>query len=464
MKIQGNIGNGKNNGKYLAILLLFYCSTVIYLSNATANVPMMDYWKYITMLVDKAFTKGISFNDLWNYNGNGNIHRVPFQLWTFLLNASVFHLNTQIAIYAAPVVTAVTMVLIYRRTRRVFEENIWYWAGITLVTAFCFSWNAFEILTLEFSFAFAVRKLLFIVSFFAVNSFLTETEKNKQHAIEIAILFLFTITCFSGAYFAAYGLALSIVIIWDFFRKNREERKKYFFSYIIPGLGLLAGLFLYVYQMDSTSTASLGITFSFRMIIDFVKALTMAAGGMLAGAESPTNLITIAGIIFLAAQAVLLIVFFYQKQYRQSYIPIIISLYVFFLVAELLMGRGNIFSVRYLASSRYLFDFNLIVIADVWIILQSLRQEGKQKPILKKCLSCALMIYLGLGALLVYSSEWKTAPYRKLYYDNLAETLIHADEATDEQLLYYQDDVESVRKGIEIMKKYDLGVFRYTEK
>ena len=68
------------------------------------------------------------------------------------------------------------------------------------------------------------------------------------------------------------------------------------------------------------------------------------------------------------------------------------------------------------------------------------------------------MLFVGL--LSSYSKEWKIAPYRKIYCENLVEGINNIDNLSGDDFAPYQSDEQYVRKGVEIMKKYKLGIYR----
>ena len=55
----------KENIIFVSVLGLLFLFQLIYVSNATINVPVMDYWRYINNYVDKCFMGGVTFNELY---------------------------------------------------------------------------------------------------------------------------------------------------------------------------------------------------------------------------------------------------------------------------------------------------------------------------------------------------------------------------------------------------------------
>ena len=160
----------------------------------------------------------------------------------------------------------------------------------------------------------------------------------------------------------------------------------------------------------------------------------------------------------------MLFVFFRGKQYRHSYFPIIILLYVFSIILEIYAGRSAQFGVEVMKSSRYTIDTRLFLVADVWILIRMVMDSdtsGKAKKIKKLVVAGTIIVVLAVLTL-ANVNEYKIGPYRKIYCDNLIDTIQNIDEASDEDLTLFASDPATVREGVKIMKKYNLGVFQYS--
>ena len=452
---------------WILIFMLSICTllTLIYLSDATANVPVMDYWKYITHLVDDHFTYGTSFYDLWYYNGNNSIHHAPIQLALFLVNVRLFHHNTQIAMYCSAFLLCLCALIICKRFEALYKESSVFYKGcLSAIVLVCFCWNSYEILTLEFGFSFAMKMLFFFLSFILTDIYLENIADMKKNTCILACLYTFVITCIAAGYFVTYGAALSGIIIWDFFRKSNKEKREYFLSYCTLGFGMLAGVIIYFQNfsnMGSVKTSeSIGII---KTIGEVLLSYVYAFGGMIMGPESSGKMIVVGGTIFALVQIFVIAVYFIQKQYRKTYLPMMLIAYVVILICELYVGRGRTHGVQYLSSSRYCFDYNWIIVGDLWIVNQSLSENIEKKGQFCKGLRYAFVALVIGSVLFVNAVEWKKAPYRKVYFNNLVDKVMHVDELSDEELLPFQDDAVSVREGIKIMKKYKLGVFHYSD-
>ena len=83
----------KENRIFIWALILGLFFQLVYLSTASTNVPLMDYWQYINMFVEKMNNGGLTFADIWQ---NYGIHRSPLQFLYFIMNVRIFHLNVRV--------------------------------------------------------------------------------------------------------------------------------------------------------------------------------------------------------------------------------------------------------------------------------------------------------------------------------------------------------------------------------
>ena len=138
------------NGLYILILTFCFLGMLIYVSEASSNVPIMDYWKYLDTLGDKLFKGGVSFSDIYNING---VHRSVYQLVLFLINVKIFHWNTQISMYLSPIVMVINSIIFrkYIFIANTNAEKKYKDILSIIVTLMIFSLGPYEIIAQEFS-------------------------------------------------------------------------------------------------------------------------------------------------------------------------------------------------------------------------------------------------------------------------------------------------------------------------
>lgn len=140
-------------------------------------------------------------------------------------------------------------------------------------------------------------------------------------------------------------------------------------------------------------------------------------------------------------------------------------LYGVFQMLIILVGRIGSFDARYMISSRYAFDTKFVLIGDLCIMAMCFGSmyNGFEYHINKwgrvVCLSCVILMIGGI----LYNDciEYKKAPYRRIYLENMVEIMDNADRLDDEELAPLQADPNAIRKGVEIMKKYQIGIYKY---
>lgn len=449
------------NRIFVLVLVVALVMILIYQSSASANVPFMDYWKYIDRLVDKMYTQGVSFNDLYTSNG---VHRSPIQLFIFLCNVRLFHYNAQIEVYLGGMLLGVLGCVLYKELKKEMQcrsSNIWLNIGSICIVALLFNLNQWEILSDEFAFSFVLRLMAFELSFIITNNYLKNIKKDGSYAVEIAMLYTFTICGLSGAFFLAYGGALVVVIIWDFLRRENVEKKRYLKYYIILGLGLFLGAILYVVGLDMNTangtTSSIGIS----LLVKYFKAIVIMLGATIMGTSASQTLVIICGLGLCLIYIGSVILYFYKKMYKKTYLPILFMTYSLFIIFVICMGRVQ-YGFDYLCSSRYVGDTQLGILACIWIYciyLKGIMNFNKQN-MCKIIIMSIIVIILG-GIAYADINEWGIKGYRKEYYADINNLMLNIENLSDGELAKCQADPKSVRESVEIMKKYKIGLYQY---
>lgn len=448
-----------NNNVFVFVLVAVLIMTIIYVSEASSNVPIMDYWIYLDALVEKMYTQGISFSDIYSNNG---VHRTPIQLLLFLCNVRVCNLNPQVEIYLGAIGFAGVCCVLYKEYKHDFisnKINIFNVLAIISIVLSVFNYNQWEIITQQFSFSCSLRILFLIISFIVTNRFLQETKKYKNYAVEIGLLYVVYICGLCGMYFLAYGFALVVIMVWDFLMKGKYDKTKYFGQYFFLGVCLIVAAFLYLYGLDMGNTADKSISMDY--CYNLIKCYVLMIGTTLTGAQYSVNIIYIVGIILGCFHVFNIYIYLSRKFYQKTYIPFFLFLYCFAIIFVIFIGRSDRTDILYFTSSRYVLDTTLLIVADVWV--QSL--YWKEISLFSTCrtkytrciILCALIVVLGNA----YKNEISVAKYRKIYSNNLIEKMKNIDELNDDELIEFQASPEIVRRGIKKMKKYNLGFFEH---
>lgn len=445
-----------NNSIFLAVLILCFFGRLVYVSEASSNVPIMDYWRYLSELVEKSFISGESFSDLCSVNG---IHKTPYQLCLFLINIKLFHWNTQIAMYLASFVLVALCIYLYKIIKMVYSANGYIVQLLgAVISLIVFSLGAFEINAQEFALSFAIRIFLFII-ICQLTSIILNNKKFDNHTWLLGVCYLLAINLIGGAYSVGLSVAILFVLIFDFVKNCIQKIDFNKWKHIILILSLGLGDYIYMHGLVMTQDGNVsGGTMD--LIKSFCEGLLAVGGVSLFGSYISLKVAYITGSIIILVHAIFLFLYMKKKLYEKTYLPACLYAYVCIFYGMIFMGRGG-YGTEYLLSSRYIIDSSLAIIADIIVIVLLIKSVDKYK-MSTRVLSICTVVFIVIGVFSTNVKEMKMAPYRKMYDDKLIEIMLNIDNYSDDDLAGFQaQSPQQVREGVEIMKQYHLGVFYY---
>lgn len=458
----------KRNRFFFILLAVGIPLVFWYLSQATSNVPVMDYWKYLNRFVDKMYTSGLTLADLWESDG---IHRGPMSFLYFLINVHFFHYNTQIGVYFGCFARIVLTILLYKIFKNYcLKRKIWtesHFLTSILVIALAFNLNQYEIITLEFSFSFAVRTLVFVLTFKFTEDVLLIGDKRKN-VIEISLWYIGVICLFAAGYFPAVVGVIIFCLIFHIMVNFKNERWRYRREYVILFIGLAIGTLLYMIDLGD---ANLALTqksfFSSIFSKEIIKGVLIMLGASISKLEDMRALM-IVGLVLALIYLFSIVWYLKKKMYRYSYMPMLMIGYMTLSIFIIYWGRSDSFGLESLAASRYtcetvvgLLGLSMILIDGIFFREKSERNEVK--VFLSKLIFTGAVIFVLLNVFFSDIQEYRISQYRKEYQDNLISDMMLIDELRDDELGAFQADPSTVRTGVKIMKHYKLGVFYYTD-
>lgn len=449
----------KNNAFFLAIIVLLFLVRIIYISEASSNVPIMDYWRYLNGLVEKSYNGGVSYSDLCSVNG---IHKSPYQLFLFIINVKIFYWNTQISMYLGAIVLFILGIYVYKATKNLFPENDMLIQIAGAINALViFSFGAYEIIAQEFALPSAIRISAFVILCQITNKILNRDniQEFDNYVWLLALYYLLVINLIGGAYSIGLSVAILIVLVFDFAKNIIKKINFNKWNHIILIIGLIIGDCIYMHGLEMNQDGNItgGIL---DLIKSFGEGLLVVGGVSIFGSYISLKVAYITGIIVILIHAILLFLYIKRKMYEKTYFPACLYAYVCVFYGMIFLGRSG-FGIDYLLSSRYITDSSLAIIADIIVIVMLVKEADKRKMMIN-ILSICTATFIVVGIISTDIKEINMAPYRKIYDDNLIEIMLNIDQYADEDLGGFQaQSPQQVRDGIEIMKKYNLGVFRY---
>lgn len=453
----------KENRAFIWCLLIALFFQLIYLSIASFNVPLMDYWHYINMFVEKMNTAGITFLDIWQNDG---IHRSPLQFIYFLINVRVFHLNSQVEIYLGAVLMALTAVVLYRQMKKDIELNKKWIKGVLggIIVIAVYNLNQYELINEQFAFSFASRMFLFLMSFLLTNSYLMNINGNRSYTFELGMFYIVVIESVGGGYFPAYVVSIALVLILHYCFKRKSDKKVYLKEYIFLLACLAIGTGIYLYGILGHGEITVAESISFITFIkDFLIGAIFMLGVSIFGFEFSNGVTFLMGCCIFFIYLCSFVTYFIKRYYERTYVPVLFMSYSVGAMGLIYLGRMGKYGIDYAFSSRYVCETNVALLGFIWIAaiyISDIFRNNSRKKAINYCVAAVSLLLL-VGVVSSDYKEWKIAPYRKIYGENLIQSMKNVDSLTEEEFAPFQSTEEYVRGGIDIMKKYDLGMFYY---
>lgn len=463
-------GNEKKNidsfkMRYVAILMilvafLFY---IFYIHRSAGNIVYMDQLRILD-IVDKYFSGNLKAMDLWAPYLQ---HRIFGYRLIFLVNAIFFHLNTFFEMYLGAVMLCVICIFIYLEYEKSFYKYCLDKKKMLIffiITCIVFGLQKWEVIVLSMGVNMYIQIILDMAIFSVLNNILTKGESLAFLLVKLSIFILLFIMFFSGAYYYAC-LGSVIVILFMNIYLNKEERKKSIFLIYIVGVVSIIGLKIYSIGMNTNNEGiyepiTKQIYFLCSHFFDALKFYVLSLAGSIVGVETAEvylnlNIMLGIGFILLSIYFFSIIIFVLNKLYKKTYMPLFLIMYTLIFCVLILVGRLN-YGIDYGMSSRYMNETQYGLIGVLWIIslLFDISNEKKRYSYY----ITSVVIFVILGQLSTNFFEWQKGPYRKIAYERM-RTIALKSTLTEDDTIIFQSDPYITRKGIEILKKYNLNVF-----
>lgn len=455
----------------IAIFTIFFLIDLIYLSNTTANVPIMDYWRFGNNFLYDMFNGGIQFDSFWE-SVNGQRGILTYLL--FFINVLFFHWNTRIAIFFGAIVTFITgLYLLHCITDYSFadpkKESFPTRCFFAIVMAMVlFNYVQWEIKVIEFSSPFSVNVLFVVFNMHAADRILLNLKKDSSKVIRFAFLLGISICFIFSAFFPAVVGAICICGAYNFFTNYKQDKLAYLKSYIIVGTSILIAALIYLYGAKGITSSDNNIyTFAnYFLSGDFFTGMAAYLGSSIVHISITekygVNFTICIGYIIALLYGISIYFFFKDRRNKvKPYLPMMLILYTLLVGILLSYGRGNVFDTTYMCSSRYAYQSKLGLIGMLMILLNTVHYE-KEKVIswIKNAVKVISISMIVCGLLYSQKTEYTISPYRRILYEDLIQNMYDIDNLADEELSAFQSENPTyVRQTILYMKMYRLGVF-----
>ncbi|MCX4267582.1 MAG: hypothetical protein OSJ62_02800 [Lachnospiraceae bacterium] len=454
----------KKNILFILMIIICFVLGVIYVNQSARDIVFMDFWRNGKQLIPAVMEKKCTFQTFWSATGG---QRNFLQMFLLALNIRFLKLNCMWEVYGGICVLILSIILVYIVWGKMIDnieieqkniiKQILFLPVIFSIT----NLNQWEILSLQFSFAFMLRIFSFLLIFAVLNQGLKKNIYSPKLFGRIGVFAGLVICFLSQLYFPAMLFSVVTIFLLRMFGGVSADKIKEFFCFFIP---CIVAVFYYFYNIETSS-----ITGGIVSLWDTLKSGEFFMGllYMLVGSMIPQTTIekmnmpqiTEIGFVLLGIVVIAIVLYFVLRIYEYSYFPLILIMYGLISIPIIIYGRVNTFSLYYLTSSRYVCETTLIWVGCTLIFAFTIINNSKW---ILKIITGVLITVITIIIFSTDLKEFRIAPYRGFYKEELLSTLKEFDESEidDDTLSLFQAPVDIVREVIILMKKYHLNVYK----
>lgn len=456
------------------ILILFFVLDLIYISNTSANIPTMDYWRYGQDFLHDIFNGGIRFNDFWK-SINGQRAFLTYAL--FYINVKFFHWNTRVSMYFGAIVTFITGIMLiciidkFKFSSDEKKDNFIKQILLIVVGLLLFNNIQWEIKLSEFYAPFSVVFLFCILNMWLADRILcdltVETRKVFLYTVLLGLCICFVYSAFFPAVVGSICICGLIQLIINF----KTQKLKYLNKYIIVGVGILTAAAIYMIGIEGIATENNFHSFLKSTVNgELIKSILVYLGSGIVHVvmidEIGYSVVYCLGGVIALLYLFGIIIYFKNIKDIKSYFPLMLILYTLLTGVLISYGRGQVYGVEYMTTSRYAYQSKLGIIGLVWILgcFLNTANENKKKNVAKYILGAMVIIFISGAMLMAQKVENSWSPYRRVAYETWIGYMKNIDSCTSDELKnILANNEEEVRITVKYMKKYKLGIFYYND-
>lgn len=465
---------GIRRGAWLGLLLMVVLMLTlhqVYLQRALPEAAYMDTLRVIGLL-DGWEHGRVELSQLW---GLGTAHQGLVNEAFIYANMAFFDYDALLANrLTGGVMALVALALGTAGLRWMRSEEGGPWGRVSTIAGLflflillplvVFSWNGFELLTLDLGLSLWVKNAA-IIAFFLLNArylqALSEHRMPRLLALLLCLAAPVVVLLLAMGWSFAFVGAVSVQSVLAGWTKGGKATLRA----MVPALAAWVSLVVYVaLSMQGEKAGEIAVAGAGHDVFALVELATGALGSSGVGLEvarilglGPGWIISTGALLAVVALLATLVAARVRFSGRESIAPALLA-YGGLTAVALAFGRASD-GVTGVMASRYYMDLALFLIGSLWVLLIALRKlQGPPRN-----WATAILLALSLGAamlqLLAYAQEWRAAPYRQLIFAEMNRALLHdvPDQAAANLL---QSPLNDARHGSETMRRLGLGPFR----
>lgn len=436
---------------------IWYCVT------SMIELPHMTWFDQIP-LVDLFYTGKMQISDLFSKYGE---HGMLANNILWLANVVLFKGSTLFDVWLNIANVVLLGIIIAKCTCCSIGEKKYHflWIAAEAIFLFCCMQGSSGAMETQVR----LGLLFSVITFIYINDEIQEEGiKNKIHFSITILLMILSVNVFGTLYSFAGVPLVWLILAWKMF-KNRKIIKKYV-AFIATYL-LTIVLYIAEYQlydiMDNGSDKSMlnNLLHMFAHPIETLKCFfSWCANGVLgwpvheSKIYTPTLWLAVGAITF-ALIIVGVFCFIKFKMYHKTWVPLMLIVYSFGVLVMVYLGRSD--GWDWFANEWYNVHIKVAIAGAIWIYAyvatmgKNLRIVGVVSTLIICLFGCVGNYYGILRAPAVHYYYAEKQKY--LYVDDVDDMPV--DEISGNTPLLHS--LDKTMEGIEILKKYNLSVYRY---
>lgn len=457
----------------LLVVALLLTLHQVYLQRALPEAAYMDTLRVIGLL--DGWERGqVELAQLW---GLGTAHQGLVNEAFIYANMEFFDYDALLANQLTGVVIALVALALGAaglRWMAIADGGSWgrvsnaagLFLFVILVPLVVFSWNGFELLTLDLGLSLWVKNAA-IVAFFLLNARYLQAMADQQQPRMLAVLLcvsapLVVLLLAMGWSFAFVGaLSVQSVLGGGLWAKGAKAKLQTLMPTVAAWLSLAVYVALSMQGENSGEIAGAAKNHSVTAMLELATGALGSSGLGLEVARAlglgPGWIVSAGAVMAVIALVATLMVARVRFQGRES-IALALVAYGGLTAVALAFGRSSD-GVTGGMASRYYMDLALFLIGSLWVLLIALRRLQGQPRAWAAGILIALSLTAAMLQLAAYAQEWRAAPYRQAIFADMNRALL-GDVPDQQAANLLQSPLNDARRGSATMRRLGLGPFR----
>lgn len=456
------LASRKYNQKLISakvICTIFGMYYIIYCAQVMVEVPHLTWFDQIP-LAERFFSGQITIRDLLSRYGE---HGMLATNILYLINCLFFNGSTLFDVVLNDINVILCGMIVLCGTAKTIENNKIAVLIMVAEAVFLFTCNQNSSGGMETQVRLGI--LFFLIAMIFVDKELRQDTPNKLTLLITVGVIILSINVFGTLYsFAGVPLVWLIIILK---KEKRTNHLAIFFLYFIT-------IFLYVWQYDLNFSGGeagdvdlLGLLNPIRILLCIIAYFGNGVLGWAYCVAADYNAFAYMtmGTVVVLALILSSVLFFKEKMYEKTWIPLMMIVYSFGVLAMVYLGRST--DWQWMQNDWYNVHIKVSLAGAAWIF--GFYLSSRINDSVRNKLITSVLVFL-LGAMLLFSVfgssyAWKRAPYVRAYYANMQKYLyvqdakdmpVNSDGQTP--LLH---TLEMTMQSIEILQKYNLSIYQY---